>query len=193
MKSFRTVLSWRLNFLNRLQQRGWLGFGLPGFHRRFRGVHMFWQAKIAAATFADLNVHTMHQRQLRVPGHLHMASAADLIADDRDALFAPHPQPVVMAEDWHRDAGAQFGKQPFGSRPRGRAGFEGLEFQKIFDDIFHKRMKLEFIPKYYTPWQRFLLNIFCHVFSMLFSRLSARRVGEPIVFQKSPACCSLWP
>ena len=122
----------------------------------------------------------MHQGQLRVPGHLHMASATDLMADDRDALFAPHPQPVVMAEDLRRNFGAQFGELFPGFRARYSGGFEGLKFQEIFKDAFHRRMKVKFIQCDFTLKRWFGLNIFCRVFSMVFSSFVRAAEHRPI-------------
>jgi hypothetical protein len=60
---------------------------------------------------------------------MHVATGANLVAHDRDALLAPDTEPVIVADDGLRYVAAQFSALRFNALVGGFAKFQRLEFQ----------------------------------------------------------------
>lgn len=113
-------------FLGSFLFRLWAG----GLFRNFR-FHRRRQVKIPAATFTKLNVLPVHERHNHADGQMHVTAGADLVANNRNALFPVADQTVIVAENLRWNFGAQFRRGRLGVLIFEFAKLEGLEFDQV--------------------------------------------------------------
>jgi hypothetical protein len=89
------------------------------------------QVKIPAATFTELNVLRVHERHNHADGQMHVTAGADLVANNRNALFLVGDQTVIVAENLRWNFGAQVRRGRLGVLIFDFAKLEGLEFDQV--------------------------------------------------------------
>ena len=112
---------------------------LPGFLYRlwagglFRNFHFHRrrQVKIPAAVLTELNVLRVHERHNHADGQMHVTAGADLVANNRNALFPVGDQTVIVAENLLWNLGAQFRRGLLGVLIFDFAKLDGLEFDQV--------------------------------------------------------------